>query len=167
MFLFVKIDAMRIFLLFISAVCMIAGCQTAEQSENLVETPEMVLVNDTIPLIRTEVSKLPVATYYEKVPDSLNDWKLAVEIYETASTFSYLMDIRYKELQVTDTLVIPRFGILPKIDIQKSSKVLACIVGFEDSEQHFKPYKVVEINDDQLRIKVLKHYRTGIFRKEN
>jgi len=158
---------MRIFLLFISAVCMIVGCQTAEQAENPVETPEMVLVNDTIPLIRTEVSKLPVATYYEKVPDALNDWKLAVEIYETSSTFSYLMRIRYKELQVTDTLVIPRFGIQPKIDIQKGSKVLACIVGFEDSERHFKPYKAVEINDDQLRIKVLKHYRTGIFRKEN
>lgn len=147
---------------------LLIGCSSADQQdEDQQHSEKYVVVNDTIPEVRPSVNSKPVASYSEKIPDELNDWKLAVDIYETPLTFSYLVKIQYKEFRTTDTLNIPQFGIWPKVHIQKGERDLSCIVGFEDENQEFKPYKAVEIEQGALRIRVLRHYRTGIFRKEN
>lgn len=145
----------------------IVGCGASEESAAEEETTRMVLVNDTIPVTRISVNKNPVATYDEKIPDALNDWRFAVDIFETSATFEYQMKIRYKELLVTDTLKIPNFGIQPVVKLEKGKDDLSCIVGFEDKQGEVKPYKVVEVVNGQLKVRVLKHYRAGIFRKPN
>jgi hypothetical protein len=116
------------------------------------------VINDTIPLQRNEVQNLPVASYSEKVKDPLNDWKFAVEIYETKATFDFLVKIKYKELDAEDTLKIPNFGIMPKVEIQKGKEEQSCIIGFLDKKGEFKEYKSVRIEKGQLKISTLRHY---------
>jgi hypothetical protein len=46
-------------------------------------------------------------------------------------TLKYLLKISYKQLEVTDTLRVPNFGILPIVEIKKGDSIRpSCIVGF-------------------------------------
>ncbi|REA61215.1 hypothetical protein DSL64_12210 [Dyadobacter luteus] len=138
--------------------------------ENKTETDKggMVIVNDTIPEIRTNIKKEAVASFSEPVPDKdkLNDWKFSVDAYETGKTFQYLLKIRYKELQVKDSLTLPDFGIMPTIELQKGSEDFSCIVGFKGKENEFKEYKKVFIDNGELRITTIKAYRRTLQRKK-
>ena len=116
------------------------------------------VVNDTIALERTEVQKLPVASYSEKVKDPLNDFKFAVKIYETKATFNFLIKMTYKALEAEDTLKVPNFGIMPKVEIQKGKEEQSCIIGFLDKKGEFKEYKLVKIDQGQLKISTIRHY---------
>lgn len=115
-------------------------------------------INDTIPLTREKVEKSPVAAYSEKVKDELNDWRLAVDVYETPETFKFLMKIEYMAQQAEDTLTIPNFGIMPKVEVRKGPQKESCIVGFLDKQGEFKEYKLIALKDKQLKISTLKYY---------
>ena len=115
-------------------------------------------INDTIPLTREKVENSPVASYSEKVKDELNDWRLAVDIYETKQTFKFLMKIEYMVQEAEDTLTIPNFGIMPKVEIRKGPEKESCIVGFLDKRGEFKEYKLIALKEKQLKISTLKYY---------
>ena len=78
------------------------------------DSPAVVTNDATIATERAVISKKPIASFYKKVPDELNDWHFTVEVYETKETFHYLMKMQYKELLAGDTLKIPNFGIEQK-----------------------------------------------------
>jgi hypothetical protein len=152
---------MKCFFPIIFLVFMSCEQKKAKAPEN---TP--VLKNDTIPETRSTVSKKPVAGYSEKIKNPLNDWKFAVELFETPATFSFLMAIEYEAMNVTDTITIPNFGILPRLDVIKGEEPLSCIVGFYDKKDQFMPYKQVCIKGKQLKINTLQHYARTRFRKK-
>ncbi len=115
-------------------------------------------INDTIPLTREKVENSPVASYSEKVKDPLNDWRFAVDIYETPQTFKFLMKIEYMVQEAEDTLTIPNFGIMPKVEVRKGPDENSCIVGFLDKQGEFKDYKLIALKEKQLKISTLKYY---------
>lgn len=128
----------------------------------------MEIVNDTIPEMRQEANKSAVASYSEPVPDpdKLNNWKFSVDAFETPKTFQYLLKIRYKELKVEDTLRVPNFGIAPEVLLRKGPDPLSCVIGFKGKEKEFNEYKMVFIENQQLRIKAIKGYRRSLQRKK-
>lgn len=111
-----------------------------------------------VSLTRDVVNSKPVAAFVKKVPNELNDWKFAVNIYETKETFHYLMKMQYMELKADDTLKIPNFGIAPKIEIKQGSEPFSCIVGFLDKNNQFKEYKLVSVKDKNLSVHILHRY---------
>jgi len=115
-------------------------------------------INDTIPLTREKVENSSVASYSEKVKDDLNDWRFAVDIYETPQTFKFLMKIEYMVQEAEDTLTIPNFGIMPKVEVRKGPDENSCIVGFLDKQGEFKDYKLIALKEKQLKISTLKYY---------
>jgi hypothetical protein len=144
------------FLLLLALLC----CNKPEKnSENTTngDEPERA-INDTIPLTREKVENSPVASYSEKVKDELNDWRLAVDIYETKETFKFLMKIEYMVQEAEDTLTIPNFGIMPKVEVRKGPEKESCIVGFLDKQGEFKEYKLIALKEKQLKISTLKYY---------
>ncbi|NIJ53439.1 hypothetical protein [Dyadobacter arcticus] len=133
------------------------ACNQQKNSEQSGDQ-SMTVVNDTISPIRNKVASGPVASFSEKVKDPLNDWRFAVELYETKATFDFLVKIKYKELDAEDTLKIPNFGIQPKVEIQKGPGEQSCILGFLDKKGVFKEYKMVQVKNQQLKISTLRHY---------
>ncbi|WP_025764845.1 hypothetical protein [Dyadobacter tibetensis] len=143
----------------------LAACNNQQKEEQNTQLPE--IVNDTIPEVREKVSEKAVATFEEKVkdPEGLNNWKFKVQAFETPATFTYLLNIQYMELRVTDTLTIPNFGIRPSVALHPGPSKLSCIVGFLDKDSLFKDYKQIEIVKGQLKIRQLKGYRRALYKK--
>jgi len=133
-----------------------------EHNTNVSEPPAtdtvITLKKETVPEIRTTVSPKPVAYFSKKVPDELNDWKFAVNIYETKETFHFLMKMQYMELTAEDTLKIPNFGIAPKIEVRAGKDPYACIIGFLDKQNVFQEYKLVTAKEGNLSVKILHRY---------
>ena len=119
---------------------------------------ESGIANDTIPAQREVVENSPIASFSEKVKDPLNDWRFSVDVYETKSTFDFLVKIKYKELDAEDNIKIPNFGIMPKVEVRKGEAEESCIIGFLDKEGEFKEYKLVQVKDQELKITTIKHY---------
>lgn len=140
------------FLFLLAAAC--SQQEKPDQAGNGTET----VVNDTIPEMREDVASSAVASYSEKVEDPLNDWKFAVEVYETPATFRFLIKIRYMEVEGEDTLKVPNFGIMPKVQLKKGAEDRSCIVGFLDKNGIFKEQKLVAVKNNQLKISTLRHY---------
>ncbi|MDD2793642.1 MAG: hypothetical protein PHD73_10730 [Sediminibacterium sp.] len=108
-----------------------------------------------------------VAAYSEKVDDGVNyanNWKFAVQMYETPKTFNYLIKIDYKELHLTDSLGIPNFGIAPKVELRKGADPRTCIIGFLDRKGEFKEYKKVAVKNEQLKITTINRYSVATYR---
>jgi len=141
-----------LFVLFVIFSC------NQQNNSDTAKSGSVTVVNDTIPLVRDKVGSGPVASFIEKVEDPLNDWKFAVEIYETKATFDFLIKMRYKELEAEDTLNVPNFGIMPKVEIRKGTEKESCNIGFLDKQGEFKDYKLVQIKNNQLKISTLRHY---------
>lgn len=150
------------FLLLLALLCCNKSEKSSENTTNGNEPGRAI--NDTIPLTREKVEKSPVASYSEKVKDELNDWRLAVDIYETKETFKFLMKIEYMVQEAEDTLTIPNFGIMPKVEIRKGPEKESCIVGFLDKKGEFKEYKLIALKEKQLKIKTLKYYARTRYR---
>ncbi|MCF0070277.1 hypothetical protein LZD49_07325 [Dyadobacter sp. CY261] len=144
------------FLLLFALLCCNKPEKSSENSTSSDE-PEKA-INDTIPLTREKVENSPVASYSEKVKDDLNDWRLAVDVYETKQTFKFLMKIEYMVQEAEDTLTIPNFGIMPKVEVRKGPEKESCIVGFLDKQGEFKEYKLIALKNKQLKISTLKYY---------
>lgn len=125
---------------------------------------ESGIVNDTIPAERKVVENSPVASFSEKVKDPLNDWRFSVDVYETKSTFDFLVKIKYKELDAEDNVKIPNFGIMPKVEVRKGKEELSCIIGFLDKTGEFKEYKLVQVKNQELKISTIKHYARTLYK---
>ncbi len=145
-------------------VCFFIACTTPEKKKEITET--RVIVNDTIPMERTEVSSAPVATYSAVVPDELNKFEFRVSLYETPLRFRYRVAVRYKMMDVKDSVDIPNFGFQPRVDVRKHRDDLSCMIGFYDKDGNFKDLKRIEIENNQLKILQVKRYGLGTVRKK-
>ena len=135
-----------------------------QNSKNGKDAQGNEIANDTIALERQTVESSPVASYTEKVKDPLNDWRFSVDVYETKSTFDFLVKIKYKELDAEDNIKIPNFGITPKVEVRKGKEEQSCIVGFLDKDGAFKEYKLVQVKNQELKISTIKHYARTLYK---
>jgi len=152
---------------FLSLVIVVLFACNSSKNNELQSTDEndttTYITNDTIPNFRKVVSANAVASFSKKIPDELNNWVFAINVYETKETFKYNMRIHYKEMTVIDSLRIPNFGIMPKIMLQDGKEPLSCIIGFADKKGNFKEYRKAFIDKDRLRIISLKSYFVGVY----
>lgn len=132
----------KIFLL--SAIIIFIGCNSSEKNN--------------ISLTRKTVSKQPVKEYSEKVPDDLNDWYFKVQLFETDSTFNYVVKMQYKEVTGEQIIRIPNLGYGPKPELKKGDYDKTVMVGFFNDKGKFMDYKMVYVVDEQLGIKGVKRY---------
>lgn len=86
------------------------------------------------------------------------DRKFGVQIFETPSTFKYLLLMYYDGTEQQDTLNIPDIGIWPVIEVKPGNDTLSCVIGFLDKEKVFREYKMLTGTKDQLRLTTLKKY---------
>lgn len=140
------------------------GCNNTQKKAK--EPEKRVVVNDTIPRERTDVDPEPVAAYSVRVPDALNQFKFAVQLYETPLRFRYRVAVTYKTLDVKDSVDIPNFGYQPKVDVKKQENDLSAMIGFYDAEGTFMDLKKVEVVGNQLKLRQVKRYGVGTVRKQ-
>lgn len=115
-------------------------------------------VDDPISLVRKDVKTAPVAAHIEKTDNPLNDWYFSVKLFETPTTFHYLIKLQFEEIRGEDTLKLPNLGVLPEPVIRKGEEQYSCIIGFLDKEKKFREYKKVYVKNNSLKITALKHY---------
>ncbi len=128
-------------------------------NQETIEKETTIINSDTIPETRTVLSSRPIANLIENAGDALNkDWAFSVKVYQTEKTFHFIMKVKYQELEAVDTLKIPNIGIQPVVVLKSGKEKFSCIVGFRDKAQQFKEYKKVRVENNQLKISVLKHY---------
>ncbi len=108
----------------------------------------------------------PVAAYVTPVPDELNKFEFSVKLYETPLRFRYRAAVRYRMMEVKDSVDIPNFGYQPRVDIKKAPGDLACMIGFYDEDGSFRDLKIVEVVGKQLRIRQVKRYGVGTVKKK-
>ena len=151
---------MRAFV-YLSGLFFLISCQN--QSKNaVVKTDTVVIKQDTIAENRVNPSPKPVATYTVPIVDGVgnaNNWKFAVNMYETAKTFEYKVNIQYKEIRSTEIIQSPNFNIAPVVGIQPGKNPLSCLIGFNDAKGNFKEYILVSVNNDQLKFKKINSYK--------
>jgi hypothetical protein len=155
---------MKYVIIFLLAM-IFASCNNGNTPKNN-DSNKTVVTNDTIPTIRRDVSPNPVASFSKPIPNSLNNWHFAVNVYETKETFRYLVQLEYMELKETDTLKIPNIGIQPKVEIRPGKEDYSCIIGFFDRENNFKEYKLVTAKDNDLKVTVLHHYGVATYQSK-
>lgn len=151
---------MRVFL-FLSALLLLISCQN-QTKDAAVKSDTVVVKQDTISEIRISPSSKPAATYSVPVDDgmgNMNNWKFAVNIYETSKTFEYKVNIQYKEIRSSEIVQIPNFNILPVVAIQPGKNPMSCIIGFNDAKGTFKDYVQVSVSNDQLKFKKINSYK--------
>lgn len=131
-------------------------------------TQQSTVVNaaSSIPPFRDRVQKEPVAQYRIKTDNPLNDWYFSVRLYETRKTFYYLIRLQFEEIEGTDTLKLPNFGIAPRPEIRKGPENYSCIIGFMDKENQFREYKKVYVVGNRLKITALKHYAVATYQDD-
>lgn len=132
------------------------ACNENNTSGTVKETT--VIEPATVSQTRTNVKASAAASYSEPIKDELNNWKFAVALYETERTFHYTVRVQCKEIRVTDSVNIPDFGTMPRVEIRKGNRPLSCIIGFLDKENIFQEYREVSFMDDRLRMKTLHTY---------
>ena len=147
-------------IIFIAAAC---SNKNELQEEEATKETEFV-TNDTIPEVRREVKKEPVATYLVPSKDKYLDYKFGVKVFETPKTFHYLLEMNYDGMEVKDTLKVPNFGKWPVIEVKPTKEKLTCIIGFLDKDKNFKEYKMLTAVGDKLKLKVLHRYAVGSYR---
>ncbi len=121
--------------------------------------------NDTVSSVRKITSKKPVAKYVIPMGDPKLDRKFGVEIFETDETFKYLLVMYHDGTLQNDTLNIPNFGIVPTIKIKPGKEKLSCIIGFFDTKNEFREYKLLAVKNDILSLTTLKKYAVATYSK--
>lgn len=145
-------------------VLLIISCSdNSKQQSKMTSSTAAITSNDTIPVVRKQVSKSPVASYIIPINNPLLYQYFGVKIYETPLTFQYLLKMQYEGMIETDTLKIPNFGTWPIVQSRKGPEKLSCIIGFLDKEKHFKEYKMLLAKDNKLMLIVLKRYGVGVY----
>jgi len=154
----------KIYLYLLLITLLFACNNTSEEVKSQQETA-VVIPAESISEIRSTVRKEAVASHQQKVADELNDWKFAVNIYETERRFHYTVRMQYKELRISDSINIPNLGKEPILEIKKDSLPYSCTIGFLDNKGTFKPYYRANIMKDQLRFKKIAGYGVGVYRR--
>ena len=144
-------------------VCLIA-CNNQELQRKESTKSAIFVSHDTIPEIRTTVSKKPVASYRVPSGDPKLERYFGVAVYETGFTFSYLLKMEYEAIMETDTLRVPNFGIPPAVQVQPGKEKLTCIIGFLDEKGKFREYKMLSAQGNHMRLTALKKYGVGRYR---
>lgn len=147
--------------LFFASLFLLASCHSEQAEDNSPANQTVVIPKDTVPEIRVNPQSKPAAAFSEPIGDELNDWKFAVELYETKKTFLYSLRIQAKEVRVSDSVSFPNLGYAPKPVLQKAKEPFTCLIGFLDKDGKFKEYKKVSFIDDRLRIKTTHTYYVG------
>jgi hypothetical protein len=142
------------------------SCSQNSERQNNGSHKTIKATNDTIPEVRKDVSDKPVASYMIPIGNPKLEYKFGVTIYETPQTFKYLMRMQYEGMVVTDTLKVPNFGIWPTVDVKPGKEKLSCIIGFLDKDKKFKEYKMLTIEENDLKLTVLKRYGVGVYSKK-
>ncbi|HEV8079289.1 MAG TPA: hypothetical protein VGP43_01150 [Chitinophagaceae bacterium] len=124
-----------------------------------------IITNDTIPAIRKNISKKPIAEYIIPIGDPKLDRKFGVKIFETAETFKYLLTMYHDGTIQNDTLTVPNFGIWPVIEVKHGKEKLSCIIGFLGKNKEFKEYKLLYAKGDKLRLTTLHQYGVATYYK--
>lgn len=146
-------------------VLLINSCsENGKQKNETTPSPATYTSNDTIPIVRKQISKSPVASYMIPINNPLLKHYFGVKIYETPLTFQYLLKMQYEGMIETDTLKIPNFGTWPIVKIKKGREKLSCIIGFLDKEKQFREYKMLTARGNKLKLIVLKSYSVGVYR---
>ncbi len=151
---------MRAFI-YLSGLFFVISCQSQSQNA-VVKTDTVVIKPDTISENRMNPSTKPVASYAVPVDDGVgnaNNWKFAVNVYETSKTFEYKVHIQYKEIRSTEVIQIPDFNKLPVVSIQEAKIPMSCIIGFNDAKGNFKSYIEVSVSNNQLKFKKINNYK--------
>ncbi|HJV20686.1 MAG TPA: hypothetical protein VJ552_12455 [Sediminibacterium sp.] len=159
---------MRVIIYSCLLICCIS-CNSSRADQTEQPTDSTVPATEVISATRVNPKTEAVAAYSEKVDDGVNyanNWKFAVQMYETGKTFNYLIKIAYKELRLTDSLGIPNFGIAPKVELRKGAEPRSCIIGFLDRKGEFKEYKKVAVKNEQLKITTINRYSVATYRTE-
>jgi len=144
-------------------VLLINSCSENSKQGSKTTSTVTYTSNDTVPLVRKQVSKVPVASYMIPINNPLLHQYFGVKIYETPLTFQYILRMEYEGMKETDTLKIPNFGTWPIVKIKKGPEKLSCIIGFLDKEKRFKEYKKLLAKDNKLKLIVLKSYAVGVY----
>jgi hypothetical protein len=140
------------FLYAIVFFCLIACHSTGNGNDK--SAPGGTVMSET----RQEVQKQAVAVYDVPLKNDLNNWHFTVKLFETKQRFHYLADITYQEMNVSDTIRFPNFGIEPKPQIKKGTSDEECMIGFLDKEDRFREFVKVFVDNGQLRMKQVKQY---------
>lgn len=140
------------------------------------ESIQFKATNDTISTKYISISedranpeKKPIASYIVPVEDgmgNLNNWKFAVNIYETAKTFNYKVNVQYKEIKSTEIIQIPNFNTMPKVSIKPGKSGLDCMIGFDDAKGLFKDYIQVSVKNEQLKVKKVNSYAVRSYQRK-
>lgn len=144
------------------------GCNTASVENEKTDTV-IVAANNAVSLVRENPKQQAIASYSVDVADGVNNanhWKFAAHIYETKSTFKFLLKMKYKELEESDTLLIPNLGFMPKVEIRKAATAQTCIIGFYDKKNQFKEYKKLSVKNEQLKLTTINHYSVGVYQRK-
>lgn len=148
--------------IFLFGIIFMVGCDNSAEKTKSPEETTVVIPADSISELRSTVRKEAVVSHQQKVPDEFNDWKFAVQLYETERRFHYTVRMQYKELRITDSINIPNLGKEPIVEIQKDSQPYSCTIGFLDKKGVFKPYYRASIQKEQLRFKKIAAYGVGV-----
>jgi hypothetical protein len=142
------------------------SCHSDQGNSNAnADTSKVQSPLEKVAMYRTEIKKEPVAEYEEKIKDNLNDWKFSVKLYETQKTFYYLVKLQYEEVTGEDTLKLPNLGTMPQPAIHAGNEKYSCVLGFMDVQNKFNEYKVVSVEDGNIKLTVLKHYYGAVYTK--
>ncbi|HLD54486.1 MAG TPA: hypothetical protein VJA82_14350 [Sediminibacterium sp.] len=156
-----------IFYLFVSLVLV---CCNNTESDQLKSTTDTISVKQiSISEDRANPEKNPIAVYAVPVDDgmgNLNNWKFAVNIYETTKTFNYKVNVQYKEIRSTEIIQIPNFNTMPAVSIKPGKSGLDCMIGFNDSKGLFKEYIQVSVKNEQLKVKKVNSYAVRSYQRK-
>ena len=142
------------------------SCHSNQSNSNAnADTSKVQLPLEKVAMYRTEIKKEPVAEYEEKIKNNINDWKFSVKLYETQKTFYYLIKMQYEEVTGEDTLKLPNLGAMPQPAIHAGNEKYSCVLGFMDVQNKFNEYKVVSVEDGNIKLTVLKHYYGAVYTK--
>lgn len=143
------------------------SCNSIEKKQIETKVDTVVIKAPSVSEVREQPSKKPIATFSVPIDDGMgnaNNWKFGVNIYETAKTFEYKVQIQYKEIRATEMITIPNFGIDPVVTIKPGKSSLDCIIGFNDSNGLFKEYIQVNVKKEQLKFKKINSYAVYKYR---
>ena len=147
----------------------IIGCNATENKQNDIKVDSIVIKAPSVSAEREQPSKKPVATYAMPIDDgmgNLNNWKFAVNIYETTKTFNYKVNVQYKENRSTEIIQIPNFNTMPEVSIKPGKTGLDCMIGFNDAKGLFKEYIQVSVKNEQLKVKKVNSYAVRSYQRK-
>ena len=108
------------------------------------------------PELRSQVSKKPVAEFRE--PSGKPGGDFHVELYQTAKTMAFRVEMDYEGLPGTDTVKMPDLGTEPHPVLKKGADNFSCIIGFLDNDKQFRELKLVHGTGNVLKVTTLRHW---------